>query len=52
MFSSKQLKNTRVNNLENFENECQQRMQDLIEIHKKQNEDLNSELEKDTEILK
>ena len=37
---------------EDFENECQQRMQDLIEIHKKQNEDLNSELEKDTEILK
>lgn len=35
-----------------FENECQDRMQELILTHSKQMEDLNAELEKDTDILK
>lgn len=37
---------------EDFENECQQRMQELVDIQSKQFEDLNAELEQDTDILK
>ena len=37
---------------EDFENGCQIRMQELLDMQAKQTQDLNAELEKDSDILK
>lgn len=37
---------------EDFENDCQVKMQEILELQEKQVQDLNKELEKDTELLK